>query len=151
MRLGHPSKFQSVLYLGFVTAVTLPTGGKPNFTRCLAVPGLVHYIPGIHFWGLLTPSGILPVEKFTLRSSLAFSYTGSVTAWHSSSGHQPNFMAWYKEWNNGTFAERATYIQLGGHHVGHWPTCVRFCFSIQRQEIGLWNISEMTYFVSSVV
>jgi len=28
----------------------------------------------------------------------------------------------YKEWNYGTFAEGATYIRLGGHYVGHWPT-----------------------------
>jgi len=50
------------------------------------------------------------------------SYIGSVTARHSSSGRQPNFAAWYKEWNYGTFAEGATYIWLGGHHVGHRPT-----------------------------
>ena len=43
----------------------------------------------------------------------------SVTARHSSSGRRPNFAARYKEWNYGTFAEGATYIQLGGHHVGH--------------------------------
>ena len=30
--------------------------------------------------------------------------------------------AWYKEWNYGSFAESATYIWLGGHHVGHRPT-----------------------------
>jgi len=36
--------------------------------------------------------------KFTLRPSLAFAYIGSVTARHSSSGRQPNFAAWYKEW-----------------------------------------------------
>jgi len=35
---------------------------------------------------------------------------------------QPNFVAWYKEWNYGTFAEGATYIWLGSHHVGHRPT-----------------------------
>jgi len=35
---------------------------------------------------------------------------------------QPNFAAWYKEWNYGTFAEGATYIRLDGHHVGHRPT-----------------------------
>jgi len=35
---------------------------------------------------------------------------------------QPKFAAWLKEWNYGTFAEGATYIQLGGHHVGHRPT-----------------------------
>jgi len=60
--------------------------------------------------------------KFTLRPSLAFSYISSVTARHSSSGPQPNFAAWYKEWNYGTFVEGATYIRLCGHHVGHRPT-----------------------------
>jgi len=65
---------------------------------------------------------ILPGAKFTLRPSLALSYIGSVTARHSSRGRQPNFVAWYKEWNYGTTAEGATYIRQGGHHVGHWPT-----------------------------
>jgi len=36
---------------------------------------------------LLLPDGILPRAKFTLRPTLAFSYIGSVTARHSSSGH----------------------------------------------------------------
>ena len=75
------------------------------------------------FWELLPPDGILARAKFTLRPSLAFSYISSVTAWHSSSGPQPNFAAWwYKEWNYGTFAEGATYIRRGGHHIGHRPT-----------------------------
>jgi len=39
-----------------------------------------------------------------------------------SSGRQPNSAAWYKEWNYWSFAEGATYIRLGGHHVGHLPT-----------------------------
>jgi len=68
-------------------------------------PGLVRYT----FWELLPPDGILPRAKFTLRPSLAFSfsflYIDSVTARHSSSGRQPNFAAWYKEWNYGAFAE----------------------------------------------
>jgi len=46
-----------------------------------------------------------------------FSYIASVTARHSSSGRQPNFVAWYKDWNYGTFAEGATYIWLGGNHI----------------------------------
>jgi len=83
-------------------------------------PGLVRYI--YTFGGLLPPNGILPGAKFALRPSLAFSYIGSVTARHSSSGPQPNFATWYKEWNYGTFADVATYIRLGGHHVGHRPT-----------------------------
>jgi len=39
---------------------------------------------------LLSRYGILPGAKFTLRSSLALSCIGSVTARHSSSGHQPD-------------------------------------------------------------
>jgi len=74
------------------------------------------------FSGALAPDRILPGAKFTLRLSLAFSYIGSVTARHSSSGRHPNFAAWYKEWNYPTFAEGATYIRQGGHHVGHRPT-----------------------------
>jgi len=30
--------------------------------------------------------------------------------------------AWYMEWKWGTFAEGATYIRLGTHHVEHQPT-----------------------------
>ena len=82
-------------------------------------PGLVCYI---YIFGALAPDRILPGAKFTLRSSLAFSYIGSVTARHSSSRRQPNFAEWYKEWNYGTFAEGATYMRLGGHHIGHRPT-----------------------------
>jgi len=68
---------------------------KPNFARCLAVSwaGTLY----IHFRVLLPPDGILPGAKFTLRPSHAFYYIGSVTAGHSSSRRQPNFLAWYKE------------------------------------------------------
>jgi len=72
--------------------------------------------------GALAPDRIFPGATFTLRLSFAFFYIGSVTAGHSSSGRQPNFAAWYKEWNYGTFAEGATYIRQGGHHVEHQPT-----------------------------
>jgi len=60
---------------------------------------------------------------------LAFSYIGSVTARHSSSGYQPNVAVWYNEWNYGTFAEGVTYTRLGGHHVGYWPTFEFYLFS----------------------
>jgi len=74
-------------------------------------------------WYTIYTSGvILPGARFTLRPTLAFSYIGSVTARHSRSGREPSFEAWYKEWNYGTSAEAATYIQLGGHGVGHRPT-----------------------------
>jgi len=117
---GTPANFNGFSRLGFVTAATSLTAGQPNFARCLAVSwaGTLY----IHFRELLPPDGILPGAKFTLRPSLAFAYIGSVTARHSSSGRQPNFAAWYKDWNYATFAEVATYIRLGGHRVGHRPT-----------------------------
>jgi len=63
------------------------SGGQPNFARCLAISwaGTLY----IHFWGL-APNAVLPGAKFTLRPSFVFSYICSVTAWHSSSGCQPN-------------------------------------------------------------
>ena len=106
---------------GFVTAVTSFTGGQPNFARCLAVSwaGILHiYV----FLGLLSPDWTLPGTILTLHPSLAFSYIGSITAQHSTSGRQPNFVAWYKEWNYRTFADGTTYVRLGVHCVGHWPT-----------------------------
>ena len=54
------------------------------------------YILYIQFLGLLSPNGILPGAKFTLRPSFAFSYIGSITARHSGSGREPNFASWYK-------------------------------------------------------
>jgi len=32
----------------------------------------------------------------------------------------------YKEWNYRTFAEGATYMRPGGHHVGHRPTFLKY-------------------------
>jgi len=60
--------------------------------------------------GLLPPHGILPGPKLTLHPSLAFSYIGSVTARHWSSGRQRNFAAWDKEGNYGTFAPRLRHL-----------------------------------------
>ena len=100
--LGHPQQISTFSRLGFVTAQTSLNGGQPNFARRLAVSlaGTLY----IHFGGLLPSNGIFPGAKFTLRPNLAFSYIGSVTARHSSSGRKPNFVAWYKEWNYVTFA-----------------------------------------------
>jgi len=69
---------------------------QPNFAYCLTIScaGTLY----IHFRELLAPDRILLGAKFTLRPSLAFSYIGSITARHFSSGCQPNFAAWYKEW-----------------------------------------------------
>jgi len=82
--LGHPSNFQRVSHLGFITAATLLNGSHPNFAQCLVVSwaGILY----IHFWGFLPHNKILSRAKFTLHPSLALSYIGSVTARHSSSG-----------------------------------------------------------------
>jgi len=82
--LGHPSKFQRVSRHAFVTAAT-------STKLCTMLGRFLHW----YTVGLLPPNGILPAAKFTLSSSLTFSYTGSVTARHSSSGRQLNFVAWY--------------------------------------------------------
>jgi len=70
--LGHPSKFQQVL--------RIPTKLCTRFGRLLG------WYTIYTFLGALAPT-------FTLRPSLAFSYSRSVTAWHSSSGCQPNFVS----------------------------------------------------------
>jgi len=95
---------------------------------CTMFGRLLHWYTMYTFWGLCPPNGILPGAKFTLHPSLAFSYIGSITARHSSSVHEPNFVVWYKEWNYGTvaphhFQQRARHLHSkGGHHVGNRPT-----------------------------
>jgi len=90
--LGHPSKFQRLSRLGFTTAATSLNRSQPNCARCLAVSWAGRLF--IHFRRLLPRNGILPGAKFTLcPPSLALSYIGSVTAWHSSSGREPNVAA----------------------------------------------------------
>jgi len=63
---------------------------------------------------LLPPNGILHGAKFTLRPNLAFSYIGSITARHSSSGRQANFAARDKEGNCGTFVPRLRDLYSAG-------------------------------------
>jgi len=116
--LGHHSKFQRVSCLAFATAATSLSGGQPNFARCLVVSwaGTLY----VHFRGLLPADGILPGAKFTLglRLTLAFSYIGSVTVWHSTSNREPSFAAWHKELKYETSAEGVTYIPLGAITLG---------------------------------
>jgi len=89
--LGHRSKFQRVLRLCFL--LQRRRSAEANQT--------LHDV-----W----PSP----ANFTLHPSLAFSYIGSITAWHSTSGRQPSFAVWYKEWKwkYGTFADGAVTILM---------------------------------------
>jgi len=54
--LGHPSKFQQLSCLGFITAPMSLNGAQPNFARCLPISwaGTLYK----HFRGLLPPNGI---------------------------------------------------------------------------------------------
>jgi len=85
---GHPSKFQrlSRLWLRYCSDIAhwRPSKLWTIFGRFLGC----HTI--YTFWGLLSPNGILPAAKFTLRPSLAFFCIASVNVPHYSSGRQPN-------------------------------------------------------------
>jgi len=98
-----------------------PEANKTLCTIFGRLLGLYNIYIYIHFRGLLFPNGILPGAKFTLRPSLAFSYIGSVTVRHSSSGRQPNFCSVVEGMALRNFRRGTTYIWQGGHHVEHRP------------------------------
>jgi len=62
------------------------------------------------FLGAFATDRILPGATFTLRpkSCVVLYWQRYCTALQRRG--QPNFAAWYKEWNYGTFAKGATYI-----------------------------------------
>ena len=94
--LGHPSKFERFRVL--TSVLYRRRSAEVNQTLQDVWPSSAL----VHFGGSCPLTEFSQVHaKFTLRPSFAFSYIGSVTARHSSSGRQPNFAAWYKEWNYG--------------------------------------------------
>ena len=107
--LGHRSKFQRVLRLGFVTAPTSFNGRQPNFARCLVISLAATLY--IHFWGSCPLTEFCQMQHSHCVQSLAFSYIGSVTARYSSSVRQPDFAACYKE---ETFAPRLRHPYSAG-------------------------------------
>ena len=90
--LGHPSIFNGFHILALLLHWHCSMEVNQTLHDVWPSPGLVHYI---YVFGALTPNRILPGAKFTLHPSLAFSYTGSITVRHSSSGRQKNFVVWY--------------------------------------------------------
>ena len=155
--LGHPSKFQRVSRLAFVTAVMSLTGGQPNFAWCLSISwaGISIYT----FWGALAPNRILPAAKFTLHLSLAFAYIGSVTtAQLSSSGRQQNFAAlsserhlrsagWPSRWASAHILVLILFSQYWsrtwlGRASSKWPTlCGVGCKTLTSYQyvLGCWS------------
>jgi len=93
---GTPANFNAFRVLASLLQRRRSTEANQTLHDVWPDPGLVHYIYIFLGW---PRNGILSGVKFTLRPSLALSYVGSATARHLSSGRQPNFAAWYKEWN----------------------------------------------------
>ena len=83
-------------------------------------PGLVHYM--YILWGFCPVTEFCHVQNSLCVQLLGSPLLAALLARHSSSGHHGKFAALYKEWNYGSFADGATCIQQGGHHVGHRPT-----------------------------
>jgi len=118
---GTPANFNG--FCVFVTAATSLIRGQPNFARCLASPGLLHYI--CIFGGSCPMTEFSRCKiHFTSKSCVLVSCQRYCTALQQR--RQPNFAAWYKEWNYRTFAEGATYIRHGAHHV--WPRPTSSCY-----------------------
>jgi len=82
--LGHPSQFQQVSHLGFVTAATSLNGGQPNFARCLAVSWAGTLC--MHFGGCCPLTEFCQVQIRFASKFCVLLYVASVTARHSSSG-----------------------------------------------------------------
>jgi len=76
-----------------------------NFARCFAVSWASTLY--IHFRGLCPPMEFCQVQNSLYVEVLC---SPIFTAWHSSSGRQPNFAAWYTEWNYGTHRQRHLYL-----------------------------------------
>jgi len=116
---GTPANFNRFRVLASLLHRCRSTEVNKTLQNVWPSPGLVHYI--YIFGDSCTRTEFCQVPN-SLCPSIAFSYIGNVTARHLSSGRQPNFVTWYKQWNYGTFAEGPTCIRLGGHHDGHRPT-----------------------------
>ena len=158
--LGHPCKFQRVSRLGSVTVRHSSSERQPNFAtlnrgRHLYLSGrpsrwaLAHissyvFNTVVEFSDVNVLKRLLdhvelcacitsrPIFMAALCSSpsLAFSYIGSITARHSTNGRQPNFAAWYKEWNTELsqtpppiFGWAAITLGIGPH-----SSCVSLCW-----------------------
>ena len=148
--LGQLSKFQRVSHIGFVTAATSFIGGQPYFARCLAVSWAATLY--IHFRGSCSLTEFHHVQNSLCVQLFAFSYIGSVTSWHSSSGRQPNFAALYHTGNGITelsqtapfiFGWAAITLGIGPHSSSLWPPCVEaediifLAPSVQRRKVWL--------------
>jgi len=110
--LGHPSIFQQVSRVGFVTTQTSLNGRQPNFAQCLAVSWLVHYI--------CIFSGSSPLREFCqVQNSLCVQVL-----------HYPTLVALLR--GTGAVSVSQTllhgmFARQGGHPVRHWTVELSSC------------------------
>jgi len=81
--LGHPSKFQRVSRIGFVSAPTSLSGDQLNFARWLAFSCAGIYI---YILGAFAPNGILPAASLASKSCVLLywqRYCTSLEQWAS--------------------------------------------------------------------
>ena len=131
--MGHPSKFQRVLRLGFVPAAASLTGGQPNFARCLAVSwaGTLY---------IYTFGGSCPLTKFcpvqnspyvqVLRSPILAALMHGTPAASVSQTLRRGTRNGITELSQ-RVPPMVIYIPQGGHHIEHRLTFLIFvlCFS----------------------
>ena len=125
---GTPANFNGFRVLPSITAVTSLTRRQPNFARCLAVSWAgTQYI---RFWGLLAPWRNFARCKihFTSKSCILLYWE------HYCSGLQPNFVAWYTEWNYVELSQRRHLYSTGW--PSHWVLAhILVLLCLTRQQI----------------
>jgi len=118
--LQHPSKFQRVSRLAFVTAATSLTGGQPNLARRLVVSWAG--ILSTHFRGLLPLTEFCPVQTSLYVQVLRSSILAALLHGTPASGVSQTLWRGIQGMELRNFRRGPTYIRLGGHQVGHRPT-----------------------------
>jgi len=110
---GTPTNFNGFCILAALLQQRCSPEANQTLHNVWPSPGLLH---NIYIFG-----GCCPLTEFCpVQNSLYIQVLRSPTL--AALLHGTPAAAWYKEWNYTTFAEGATYIRLGGHQVGHWPT-----------------------------
>jgi len=117
--LWHPSKFQRVSRLAFVTGATSLTRGQPNFAVCTMFGRLLGWYTIYIFSGALSLAKSCHVQNSVYVQVLRSPILAALLHGAPAVGISQTLR---RGAHYGTFAEGATYIRLGGHHVGHRPT-----------------------------
>jgi len=116
---GTPANFNWFCRLGFITPAMLLTGGLSNctmFGRLLGWYTICTFLVAFAAWRNFAMCKI----HFASKSCVLVYWKHYCTALQQRASAKLCGMVQGMEL--GTFAEGATYIRLGGHHVGHRPT-----------------------------